>query len=136
MIHRHSFFSIRFLPVKNTFMHTCLTLTLALGLTSLTAGATETLQRPEGSQASMTMHGSPKYPEGFPHYDYVNPEAPKGGALRMTATGTFDSLNPFIEKGSPVGGTGYVYDTLMVSSFDEPFHYVPIAGTICRTGSG
>ncbi|UYM15805.1 extracellular solute-binding protein [Endozoicomonas euniceicola] len=123
MIHRYSF-PTRFLPVKNAFMHTCLT--LALGLTSLTADATETLQRPEGSQTSMTMHGSPKYPEGFRHYDYVNPEAPKGGALRMTAPGTFDSLNPYIEKGTSVGGTTYMYDTLMVSSYDEPFTMYPL----------
>lgn len=105
-------------------MHTCLT--LALGLTALTADATQTLQRPEGSQTSMTMHGSPKYPEGFRHYDYVNPEAPKGGALRMTSMGTFDSLNPFIEKGTSVAATAYMYDTLMASSYDEPFTMYPL----------
>ncbi|MET4694605.1 extracellular solute-binding protein [Endozoicomonas lisbonensis] len=123
MTHRYSF-PTRFLPVKNALMHTCLT--LALGLTALTADATQTLQRPEGSQTSMTMHGSPKYPEGFRHYDYVNPEAPKGGALRMTSMGTFDSLNPFIEKGTSVAATAYMYDTLMASSYDEPFTMYPL----------
>ena len=123
MTHRYSF-PIRFLPVKNALLHTCLT--LALGLTALTADATQTLQRPEGSQTSMTMHGSPKYPEGFRHYDYVNPEAPKGGALRMTAMGTFDSLNPFIEKGTSVAATAYMYDTLMATSYDEPFTMYPL----------
>ncbi|MCW7552518.1 extracellular solute-binding protein [Endozoicomonas gorgoniicola] len=123
MTHRYSF-PIRFLPVKNALLQTCLT--LALGLTALTADAAQTLQRPEGSQTSMTMHGAPKYPEGFRHYDYVNPEAPKGGALRMTAMGTFDSLNPFIEKGTSVAATAYMYDTLMAASYDEPFTMYPL----------
>ena len=123
MIHRHRF-PTRLLPVKNAFMQTCLT--LALGLAALTADATQTLQRPEGSQTSMVMHGTAKYTEGFKHYDYVNPQAPKGGDLRMSAMGTFDSLNPFIEKGTSVAATGYLYDTLMAHSVDEPFTMYPL----------
>ncbi|WP_201772154.1 extracellular solute-binding protein [Endozoicomonas montiporae] len=103
-------------------MHTCLALTL--GLSAFSAEAT--LERPEGSQTSMIMHGSPKYQEGFKHYDYVNPDAPKGGDLRMSAMGTFDSLNPFIEKGTSVAATGYLYDTLMTNSYDEPFTMYPL----------
>ncbi|MFH1806589.1 MAG: extracellular solute-binding protein [Pseudomonadota bacterium] len=62
-----------------------------------------------------------KYDENFTHFDYVNPDAPKGGTLIDSATGSFDSLNPFILRGSPAVGLGLIYDTLMVASMDEPF---------------
>ncbi len=70
---------------------------------------------------AMALHGAPKYAAGFKHLDYVNPEAPKGGALRMGALGTFDSLNPHIVKGVPAGGISNIYETLLVQSADEPF---------------
>lgn len=46
------------------------------------------------------LHGDLKYPKDFPHLDYVNPEAPKGGTLRLMGFGTFDSLNPYTLKGT------------------------------------
>lgn len=61
-----------------------------------------------------------KYKQGFKHFDYVNPQAPKGGLLRRGAVGTFDSLNPFISKGQAASLTYLIYDTLMTSSADEP----------------
>jgi microcin C transport system substrate-binding protein len=71
-----------------------------------------------------------KYPQGFKHFDYVNPKAPKGGILSMIGTGgriTFDSLNGYILKGVPPDGLsalydGYtlVHDSLMVRAYDEP----------------
>ncbi|MBR9828313.1 MAG: ABC transporter substrate-binding protein [Oceanospirillales bacterium] len=67
------------------------------------------------------MHGTPKYPADFEHFDYVNPDAPKGGRLREAAIGTFDSLNPFIIKGTVADGTGLLYDSLLSRSLDEPF---------------
>jgi microcin C transport system substrate-binding protein len=70
---------------------------------------------------AMAMNGTPKYPADFPHFDYVNPDAPKGGLFRQAAIGTFDSLNPFIAKGNPASGLGLTYDTLTVKSDDEPF---------------
>lgn len=70
---------------------------------------------------ALAMHGTPKYGPGFKHFDYVNPKAPKGGSVRLAATGTFDSLNPFILKGQPAIGLGGLYDTLTVASADEPF---------------
>lgn len=75
---------------------------------------------------SLAMHGAPKYPEGFAHFDYVNPEAPKGGRLKLAALGTFDSLNPFILRGTPplglsMGFMSLVYQPLMARSHDEPF---------------
>jgi microcin C transport system substrate-binding protein len=68
---------------------------------------------------AIAMHGTPKYPPDFPHFDYVNPDAPKGGTLRLAAQGTFDSFNPFIPKGN--AGAGSSYESLLTSSADEPF---------------
>jgi microcin C transport system substrate-binding protein len=60
-----------------------------------------------------------KYPPGFKHFDYVNPEAPKGGNLRLSQTGTFDTFNPLLVKGETAVGLTLVFDTLMKSSDDE-----------------
>lgn len=62
----------------------------------------------------------PKYPANFQHFDYVNPDAPKGGTLRQQSVGGFDSFNPFIPKGNAVG-VGLIYDSLTYHSPDEPF---------------
>lgn len=70
---------------------------------------------------AVAMTGSPKYPAGFTHFDYVNPNAPKGGNVKMSAIGTYDSFNPFITKGVPASGIGLIYDSLTVQSDDEPF---------------
>lgn len=77
-------------------------------------------------QPAIAMHGSVKYKPAFTHLDYANPDAPKGGVLKLHAIGTFDSLNPFIIKGTPANGLAYlgqslVYDSLMEQSNDEPF---------------
>ncbi|MDL0429613.1 extracellular solute-binding protein [Marinobacter sp. TBZ242] len=72
---------------------------------------------------AIAMHGDTRYPEGFPHFDYVNPEAPKGGVLRMAVVANgFDSFNPFVIRGVAATGINtYLYDTLMEASADEPF---------------
>lgn len=77
-------------------------------------------------QSAVAMHGDIKYPEGFTHFDYVNPEAPKGSKLTLHAIGSFDSLNPFIVKGNKVEGVRFLgssllYAPLMTQSHDEPF---------------
>jgi len=71
----------------------------------------------------IAMHGEPKYPENFRHFDYVNPEAPKGGTLRLAVVSNgFDSFNPFVIRGIAAAGIStYLYDTLMEASADEPF---------------
>ncbi|MGV3551115.1 extracellular solute-binding protein [Rhizobium sp.] len=69
----------------------------------------------------ISVIGELKYPPGFKHFDYVNPEAPKKGDLKMSDLGTFDNLNPLVNKGSIVTGIGLVYETLMKSSLDESF---------------
>ncbi|OZG73643.1 hypothetical protein BTA51_07420 [Hahella sp. CCB-MM4] len=69
------------------------------------------------------MHGDPKYPADFTHFDYANPKAPKGGTLRLGVVGdSFDSFNPFVIKGVPAAGVaGFMHDTLAKSSGDEAF---------------
>lgn len=75
---------------------------------------------------SAAMGYTPKYPANFKNFDYVNPEAQKGGKLILESAGNFDSFNPFIIKGIPVAGLGLLFDTLMVSSLDEPFSKYPL----------
>lgn len=73
-------------------------------------------------QHALTLYGEqPKYPSDFSHFEYVNPHAPKGGTLRQAGFGSFDSLNPFINKGVAADDIGLVYDTLTTNSLDEPF---------------
>lgn len=69
----------------------------------------------------LAMHGDLKYPADFRHFDYVNPDAPKGGSLRQAVVGTFDTLNPYIVKGVPAAGLFTVYETLLARAQDEPF---------------
>lgn len=76
-------------------------------------------------QHAITLFGEPKYKAGFKHFDYVNPNAPKGGTFKMAYTAIFDSLNPFILKGVPAPGMSSVYMTLMVASADEPQSMYP-----------
>ncbi len=80
---------------------------------------------------ALAMHGTPKYGPGFRHFDYVNPDAPKGGVVRLFGgRQTFDSLNPFIIKGVPAAGGG-VFESLMIGSDDEAFtQYGLIAETV------
>ncbi|TGO03669.1 hypothetical protein PN36_01980 [Candidatus Thiomargarita nelsonii] len=73
------------------------------------------------SEHAIAMHGDVKYPSDFKHFDYVNPNAPKGGEIKMAGIGTFDSLNPFILKGLTPLGIGNLFDTLTVNSHDEAF---------------
>ncbi len=76
---------------------------------------------------SLAVHGlswgeSPKYPPGFSHFDYVNPNAPKGGTLYLDGYGSFDKLNPFTLKGIAAAGLGVLlFETLAEASKDEPF---------------
>lgn len=65
--------------------------------------------------------GEPKYPADFKHFDYVNPAAPKGGLVRLSAEGTFDTFNFVVPRGNLADGLGLLYDTLTTSSLDEPY---------------
>ncbi len=66
-----------------------------------------------------SIYGELKYPPDFKHFDYVNPDAPKGGRMRIGVVGSFDNLNPFIIKGETATGLGYVLETLTTQSADE-----------------
>ncbi|MCD8497763.1 MAG: extracellular solute-binding protein [Alphaproteobacteria bacterium] len=113
--------------------HILLTL-LSLVLIPSFALAQEEAPAAEAPATSVTpkhgiaLHGDPKYPADFKNVEYVNPNAPKGGTLKQAAIGSFDSLNPFIVKGTPAAGlaenfirSGLVYESLMMNSWDEPF---------------
>lgn len=74
------------------------------------------------AQHALTLYDEkPKYAADFTHFDYANPDAPKGGTLREAGFGSFDSLNPFINKGVAADDVGLIYDTLTAQSLDEPF---------------
>ncbi|MEE8482454.1 MAG: ABC transporter substrate-binding protein, partial [Acidiferrobacterales bacterium] len=71
---------------------------------------------------SVALGYTPKYRPGFSHFDYANPRAPKGGTLVLHGDGNFDSFNPYVLKGVTVEGlSGTVFESLMVSSLDEPY---------------
>lgn len=81
----------------------------------------------------LAMHGALKYAPDFTHFDYADPDAPKGGDVKLAQTGSFDSLNPYILEGT----TPYLvledrfYETLTTSSLDEPFSvYGRLAATV------
>ncbi|HWA44406.1 MAG TPA: extracellular solute-binding protein [Hypericibacter adhaerens] len=76
-----------------------------------------------GKAHALAMHGEPKYGPDFKHFDYVNPDAPKGGQLRMSVPNstTFESFNPFIVRGAPAAGSDGIYESLTVASNDEAF---------------
>ena len=70
---------------------------------------------------AISMHGLPKYEKNFKNFDYVNPNAPKGGTIKFHQIGSFDTLNNFILKGSPAANLSQIHDSLLVQSYDEPF---------------
>ena len=82
----------------------------------------------------IAMHGTLKYPAHFTHFDYVNPDAPKGGDFKESSIGTFDSLNPFIVKGTVAEGTGLLYDSMMTRALDEPFSQYGLLAERLRVG--
>ena len=69
----------------------------------------------------IALHGQPKYGPDFRHFDYVNPDAPKGGEARLAAIGSFDTFNPFNIQGQAAAGIGQLFESLMTNSADEPF---------------
>ncbi len=82
-------------------------------------------------QHGMAMHGDVKYGPDFTHLDYVNPDAPKGGGLKLAAIGSFDNLNPYILKGIAAAGADMLYQSLTTKTDDEAFsEYGLIAETI------
>ena len=75
-----------------------------------------------GMTHAIAMHGAPKHGPDFAHFDFADPDAPRGGELVRHVTGAFDSLNPFIVTGSTAAGVrSHHFASLMFRSWDEPF---------------
>jgi microcin C transport system substrate-binding protein len=77
----------------------------------------------QGVRHGLSAFGDLKYPADFQHFDWADPQAPKGGRLATIGTEartSFDSFNGFILKGDPAQGLERVYDSLMTASLDEP----------------
>jgi peptide/nickel transport system substrate-binding protein len=106
---------------------------VAAAIVANLAGAAMPAVAEASPQHAIAMHGEPALPAGFAHFPYANPKAAKGGRLTQGVLGSFDSLNPFIIKGLPPQGmraplvsgsniiVGYVVESLMARSYDEPF---------------
>ena len=103
------------------------------------AAALATLMLGSGAGLAQPRHGwsifgELKYPSGFDHFDYVNPDAPKGGRIATIGTSsvnTFDSLNGYILRGDPAQRLDLLFDSLMVRATDEPdAMYGLVASTI------
>ena len=90
----------------------------ALVVTAILAAAPVLAQEPVWRHAG-AFNGEPKYPEGFTKFDYVNPDAPVGGLVRLDSMGGFDTFNPILPQGEPADGLGLLYETLTTQSFDE-----------------
>ena len=90
-------------------------------LNSVRPAFAETTPAKDGTWThGLSLFGDVKYPADFPHFDYVNPTASKGGVVRQTAVGTFDNFNMVVAgvKGA-IGAIGDIYEALTVSSLDE-----------------
>lgn len=110
----------------------CLTVAV-LALSPLVMAANVAMAQEAGPQHAIAMYGDVKYPADFTHFDYVNPDAPKGGTLALSDSGTFDSLNPFILRGTPAAGLTLMFETLMTPSLDEPFTYYGLIAETVET---
>src|SRR6056297_969513 len=91
-------------------------LALAFGFAALGASAEDHVKTAHG----VSTFGDLKYEAGFAHFDYVNPQAPKGGEFSTWAFGTFDSLTPYILKGNAAAGATVFYDSLLTGNLEEP----------------
>ncbi len=105
--------------------------TLTVAIAAAVLAASGSLARSEPAHG-IALYGSPKEPPGFTHFSYVNPDAPKGGRLTLSAFGSFDSLNPLIVRGVAANGVrDFVIESLMARGLDEPFTlYGLIAETV------
>ncbi|WP_431688910.1 extracellular solute-binding protein [Hahella sp. NBU794] len=74
----------------------------------------------------IALRGEPKYPDDFTHFDYVNPDAPKGGTIRLHSIGTYDNFNRYAQRGTSGAGADELYDSLLIASQDEIEVYYPL----------
>jgi len=108
---------------------TTLALALALGLSPFAPRRGAMAQT--GRTHALSLLGEPSLPADFPHFPWVNPNAPKGGTVVQGAIGSFDSFNPFIIRGTAAAGSTQLYDQLLVANPDEAStEYVHLANSI------
>ncbi|MEK1896202.1 MAG: extracellular solute-binding protein [Rhizobium sp.] len=92
---------------------------LIVALVALSWLAPPVQAQDQNFQIGTSTIGELKYKPGFKHFDYVNPNAPKGGTLNLSTTGTFDTFNPLPAKGELADGAALVFETLTKSADDE-----------------
>ena len=68
----------------------------------------------------ISTFGELKYEAGFPHLDYVNPDAPKGGEISVWGFGSFDSMHPYTTKGRSGQLSSIFFESLLEGTADEP----------------
>jgi microcin C transport system substrate-binding protein len=97
------------------------TLGIAAGLPLINFSHAQTSASEPAWRHALSLFGDAKYPAGFTRFDYVNPDAPKGGSVRMISVGTFDNFNLAVAgvKGSLAPVVGFIYERLMENSQDE-----------------
>lgn len=104
---------------------------LSLWAMPLSAQANMVMMEKPVAVHALAMHGEPKYGPDFTHFEYTNPDAPKGGEIRLAAVGSFDSVNAFILKGEQAPGLGLTFQTLLTNAEDEAFsEYGSVAKSI------
>ena len=111
--------------MKPALYHLCIFCVSALLLSDTLSGslqADDSLSEKRVTRShALSVYDQFKHPGNFTHFDYANPQAPKGGILRKAATGSFDTFNTFAPKGNWAADSYTLYDTLMVRAGDEPY---------------
>ncbi|WP_434639675.1 extracellular solute-binding protein [Klebsiella sp. I138] len=97
-----------------------------LGLLLLTLLSLNSQAQSIQESSTFAIIGETKYRVGFDHFDYANPQAPKGGGIVIATIGTFDNFNRYALRGNPGVRTDALYDTLFTTSDDEPGSYYPL----------
>jgi microcin C transport system substrate-binding protein len=94
---------------------------IATGLPAIDSAHAQTANAEAGWRHGLSLFGEVKYPVHFKRFDYVNPDAPKGGTVRQIALGTFDNFNIIVAgvKGSIAGAVGLIYESLTTPALDE-----------------
>jgi microcin C transport system substrate-binding protein len=116
-------------PSMKTFA-VLLAVLLSVGALPAPSPAADVTVRPAHG---LSMYGDLKYGPGFTHFEYASPRAPKGGTVKLSAIGTYDTLNPFTLRGVAAAGLGQVFDTLMSGSGDEAFSYYGLVAETVET---